>query len=408
MFLDSLSALGANHGNCDDADAFGCTNSPGHGARARLSICAALCAGLWLAAGPGTVGAQVRPQPAPPIEAAPVLSAPIRLQGPDDPAASRDIQRLKAQANAPGRGASAKKDAGPAPKTTASAGAARAAWLLGLIYLHGSGVARDPVQAALWFERAQLLGETAASAGLAWCQIEGCKGSPDPAGARRWIAQLRASHPAKADFLEWLAESRLSPVQLSAPQLGPSGPDAAVPAPALLLSAAQKGDVNARIELGVQQVAAGRLAEAQAYFRAASPLSAAAAANLAWVSSQLEKEATGAPATLPADALLASAQRFHRGEGQPANFTEAIRLYRLADRNGSAQARQMLALIFSRPTPSGGLDVQWMQELSQLNLSRNGPGFGTASAGQTLRREPSPLFSLLPQVWRDRTMAIGR
>ncbi|MEO5659248.1 MAG: hypothetical protein ABIQ90_05535 [Polaromonas sp.] len=377
--------------------------------RVRLYLGVTLHVGLLLALGLGTVSARVQAQSAQPIEAAPVLSAPIRLQSPDDPAADRDVQRLKSQANSPGKSTSSNGARGPAAQNKEPAtSAARAAWLLGLIYLHGSGVARDPIQAALWFERARVLGEPLASAGLAWCEIEGCKGSPDPAGARRWIAQLRGVNPARADFLEWVADSRLSPVQLAVPQFGQTAPGVVLPSRVLLLRSAQRGDVNARIELGLESAAAGNLAEAQKHFKAVSSRSAAAAANLAFVSSQMEAGVLTSPASMSAHELLASAQRLHRGEGRPANYSEAIRFYRLAESKGSAEARRMLALIFSRPTPTGELDVQWMLELSQLNLSKVAPALHTVPGTRMLRREPSPLFDLLPEIWRKRTQSLLR
>lgn len=62
-----------------------------------------------------------------------------------------------------------------------------------------------------------------------------------------------------------------------------------------------------------------------------------------------------------ADALAQpQAQRYHRLDQQPANFVKAIRLYRLAQNQGSEQARKMLELIFSRPDPDGSVDVAWM------------------------------------------------
>jgi uncharacterized protein len=375
------------------------------GRRWPLGLTLLVC--LLLAAGLGTVSARVRAQPGQPIEAAPVLPAPIRLQAPDDLAASREIQQLKSLASATARGEPGATKS-PLPRTaTPATNASRAAWLLGLIYLHGSGVARDPIQAALWFERARVLGEPLASAGLAWCEIEGCKGSPNPSGAGPWIAQLRNVKPARADYLEWVVESRLSPLQLAVPPSGPTDPDAGSALRELLLRSAQRGDANARIELGLQSVAAGNLAQAQAYFKAAAPKSAAASTNLALLSEQLKTAALAAPASMSAADLLASAQRFHRGEGRPANYAEAIRLYQLAASKGSEEARRMLALIFSRLTPTGELDVQWMQELSQLDLSKGLPRLNTTGT-KMLQREPTPLFDFLPEAWRKRTPSVNR
>lgn len=371
--------------------------------RLRLSIFLTLLVCLVLAVGLSSVSARVRAQPAQPIEAPPFMSAPIRLQGPDDPVADREVQRLKVLAT-PARSAPSSRAKGPSSPVAA----ARSAWLLGLIYLHGAGVTRDPIQASMWFERARVLGEPLSIAGLAWCDIDGCRGSPDPAAARRWIAQLRGIDPARAQYLEWLAESRLSPVHISAPQLGQTSPGSALPARELLVRAAQGGEVNARIELGMESAAAGRLTEAQGYFKAAAPKSAAAAANVAMITERLKSSTSGAPSSMAAADLLASAQRFHRGEGQPANYAEAIRLYRLADTKGSVPAKRMLAMIFSRPTATGDLNVEWMQQLSYLDLSKVAPELGTRTSARMLQREPSPLFDLMPEVWRKRMPSMGR
>ena len=69
--------------------------------RRRLSIGTTLLVCVLLAVGLGSVRAGIRALKLP-IEAAPVLPAPIRLQGPVDPAANREIRRLMSLANAPG------------------------------------------------------------------------------------------------------------------------------------------------------------------------------------------------------------------------------------------------------------------------------------------------------------------
>ncbi|MDB5868236.1 MAG: hypothetical protein JWP96_568 [Polaromonas sp.] len=371
--------------------------------RLRLSVGVMLVVCLLLIVSLGTVSARIRAQPIDPL---PMPAAPLRLQA-DDRAASRGIHRLKTQANAAGKTAHSGTKGRSVPQAGASASAAQAAWLLGLIYLHGSGVARDPIQAALWFERARARGEPMSSAGLAWCDIEGCKGPPDTAGARRWIAQLRGIDPARADYLEWVIQSRLLPVQIAAPQPEQATQDALVPPHPLLLRSAQKGNVNARMALGMQHVATGHLAAAQAYFRAASPRSAAAAANLALISDRMKATTAAATIFISADELLINAQRLHRGEDRPADPAQAIRLYRLAQDKGSAEAREMLALIYSRSTPIGEVDAQWMQALGQLNLSKDAPLLQTVTSAPRLQCEPSPLFDLLPALWRKRTQPVS-
>jgi TPR repeat protein len=111
---------------------------------------------------------------------------------------------------------------------------------------------------------------------------------------------------------------------------------------------------------------------------------------------------------MEAEALLAAARRSHRGEGVPANYVEAIRLYQLAKLRGSIEAQKMLALIYSRPTATGELDVAWMQQLAYLDLSGDTPRPASPAASRSLQREPSPLVDLLPPVWRERIATLPR
>lgn len=328
-----------------------------------------------------------------PLTAADSAASPaLRVPGADNPALESDLARLRA---------TALSTTVPGPR--ARRAQANASWVLGLLYLHGIGVAASPADAATWFYRARTLGEPLASAGLAWCEIEGCKGPADPVAARRWIAQLRAVNLPRAQFLQWLVEARLSPLQIAAP--GPRNEPAAagLPSRQLLLSAAQGGDVHARIELGFESLAANRPAEALEYFRAAALRSPAAAANAALLSERLADTSINrrplAAASSSSDDTLALAQRNHRGEGQPANFVEAIRLYQLAKNQGNVQAKKMLALIFSRPRPDGQIDIAWMQHLAYVNLANEALSLDSTTARQALRREPTPLFDLLPQPW---------
>jgi len=121
------------------------------------------------------------------------------------------------------------------------------------------------------------------------------------------------------------------------------------------------GDVQANLELGIIAATDHRTADAQRYFLRASPQSRAAEVDL-----QILKNGGATPnrAVLPSPApnvdaqvALAMAQRYHRGLGVPANFSEAIRFYRLAADRGSQQAKRMLALIYSRPMPNGSINT---------------------------------------------------
>ncbi len=350
---------------------------------------------------PRTAPIEARPgDDAPQISAPPVAQDTLSTRDPDVQAVDRELRRLMRTAEPP-RG------------TGNSPAAAQAAWQLGLIYLHGAGVRQDAAEAQRWFERAARSGrEPWASAGLAWCHIDGCIGPPDPAAAEREIAQLRTRHPARADFLAWLAASRQAPVQLARPGAMQEAQAPPLAARALLERSASAGDVHANLELGLDAFARQRLEPSAQYFRRVAARSPAAAVNLREVEARMA-QASGkadAPARTPteADAALAQARKYHRGEGVPANFSEAIRFYRLADQRGSAEARKMLALISSRPSPDGSFNVLWMQQLAHVDAGGPIPTIGVPVTAHQLQREPSPLFDLLPPFWQRQVMPVGR
>ena len=320
----------------------------------------------------------------PPLSAPGINRTPLSLPVADNPTLDAEIARLRTSALA-----------SPAAGSRINRSAANASWVMGLLYAHGIGVVINLADAAFWFERAHALGEPLAAAGLAWCEIEGCKGSPKPDQARRWIAVLRNVNRPRAQYLQWLLESRLSPLEIAAPGRSPKSLQATAASNALLTSAAEAGDVQARIELGFENLAGDRHAEALKQFRAAAPQSAVAAANAAQLAEAARKsQASEAPQS--AAETLARAQRNHRGDGQPANFVEAIRLYRLAQSQGSKEAKKMLEQIFSRPAPDGQIDLAWMQQLAYANFSQDGATFGSATDRSSLKREATPLFDLLP------------
>ena len=344
---------------------------------------------------------QIRPRPtddAPKIVAPPVTKGVLSSRDGRDPAVEKELQRLLRQAETP-RGFGA---------TPASA---QAAWQLGLVYLHGSGVRRDPALAQRWFERAaQFSREPWAYAGLAWCHIDGCIGPPDAAAATRFIALLRPQRPARADFLAWVLASRQTPLQVAQPSMM-QDQILQLPNRQLLERSAAAGDMHANIELGIDAVTRKQIAQAETYFRRAGPNSAAAAANLQEIQSRDDVLVGRSPPTsanASASEALAAARKYHRGEGVPANFVEAIRLYRLADARGSVEARRMLALIYSRPMPDGSINPGWMQQLAYVDATTSIPTVGIRSTTHMLHREPTPLFDLLPSFWRQQMTQVDR
>lgn len=349
--------------------------------------------------------ASVEPQSTP-LPASSVVTPPPRMPAADNPALDAEVAKLRAVALGPVP--TRPPTSGVVSSPTRAQGAA--SWVLGLLYLHGIGVVLSPPEALMWFERAHAAGEHMASAGLAWCAIDGCSAPPNPAAARRWLAPLRAVNMPRAQYFQWLIESRLSPVQIAAPmQRGDPGAQQAetLPARQLLLSSAQRGDVQANIELGFDSIWQNKKAEALAYFRAAERRSQAAAFNVAQLGA--EPASPGAPMQRsdpsgPAQTNLTKAQRNHRGEGQPSNYVEAIRLYRLAQSQGSDTARKMLELIFSRPQPGGEVDITWMQQLAFVDVTQSVPRLTGQPSTPAFQREPTPLFDLLPAVWRARSI----
>lgn len=348
-------------------------------------------------------------QDASPIDRSLVSAPSPRMPTPDDAAQEKTMEKLRAIAqNAP---PSARGKNTPPPALSGDPSPRDAAWLLGLMALHGKAMSADPVQAQHWFERAYLLGNPMAPAGLAWCQIDGCGGSPNPALARTWIERLRKAAPGRALFLEWLLANQLAPLDIAQP--GPLHQPQ--PAPntnpashrALLLRAAQAGDSHALNELGLENVAAGRTDMALRQFQAAARQSDAAAHNAHLLAERIDAAKTPSITANPSVPYTAhtwwlQARKYHRGEGVPANYTEAMRLYQQAAAKGSREAQHMLELIYSRPGPQGGVDIAWMQQLAALQIGPDGAVLPQApSSGPPLfRRDPTPLYDLLPSHWR--------
>jgi len=315
----------------------------------------------------------------------------------DDPALEKAVQKLRAIANSapPSRGAArpARTSNDPAPR--------EAAWQMGLLALHGKAMPVDTMQAHYWFQRAQTMGHPLAAAGLAWCYIDGCSGPPDPAAARPWITQLYSVDPGRALYLEWLVESRLAPLHLAPARLQDQPPPEPPPHRGLLARAARAGNIHALNELALENTTAGRLELALQQFNAAAERSEAAAANARLLTSRLEARAEPQPRHTARQWFL-DAQRYHRGDGVPANYAEAIRLYQVASAGGSREAQRMLGLIYSRPAAHGVVDIAWMQQLAQFDVSRDGavPSNLPPLSPQIFVREPTPLYDLLGPPWR--------
>lgn len=373
------------------------SSAPAAPRKAALHACMAHLLGVAM----GVTAASAAPVVVAPEEIAPVQ--PTEPVQPELPRADEDLQRALARLRTEATAAPGSDAASRSPARIARA--RDASWLLGLLALHGIGMPIDPGQAQAWFVRAQRLGHPLAPAGLAWCAIEGCLGPPQPTAARPWIEALSKTDPPRALYLQWLVEQSLRGVKepVAGPQVqGSAPPPAALAERALLLRAARTGSAHAMAELALEEAAAGRLQEAERRFREIGPRSPAAAANAVILQQRLHPSAADKDKP-QATELFERARRYHRGEGVPANFTEAVRLYEQAANKGSAEAQRMLELIFSRPAPGGGVDIAWMQQLAHVDVSKSGKVTvlpSTTTGG--LRRDPTPLYDLVPREWRDR------
>ena len=323
------------------------------------------------------------------------LSQPAPVQAPYTPASfdNQRIRQLEALANATAPYAHL---AQPDAKTPAEA-----AWLLGLMHLHGVGTGLNPSRAREWFGHAQRLRHPLAPAGLAWCYLDGCGHSPEPAAALPWIVQLRKADAGRALYLEWMRAQMLAPLAVATP----AQPDVAARQPsALLLRAAKAGDTHAENELGIVRAEQGQWAEARRLFTLAARESPAAQQNLQWVSRHMPGSATAVTTSNSRNGqdLFLRARQFHRGDGVPVNYAQALTLYRQAASMGSAPAQKMLALIYTRPTPTGDINIVWMQQLANVDVTQEvGASMLEPAPSPSLVQDPTPLFDYLPARWRQ-------
>ncbi len=289
------------------------------------------------------------------------------------------------------------------PEQRAEAG--QAAWLLGLLHLHGASVSADPARARQWFTLSAHYGEPLASAGMAWCALYGCLSLPNLAQAQYWTQRLMHADPARAAYFQWLIGRQLHPLNPWASE----GLRSQAPLERYWLdTAVNAGSVHAMIAMGILHAQDHELRQSLNLFERAAPHSEVAAQNALWIRQRiaLEQASTQARSAASANEPLAettfrSARAYHRGDGVPINYGEAIRLYRKSDREGSVPARRMLSLIYSRTSIDGTLDPVWMRQLSELDLASPVPKQELTPSVSALRKEPTALIDLLPANWRQ-------
>lgn len=265
---------------------------------------------------------------------------------------------------------------------------------LGLVYYEGKSVGRSYAEAYRRFEQAASGGDARAALAAGYLLARGWGIARNPADARAWFGIAGQAGYPRGFYLQSLLED-----QIGTPQGRMAARD-------LLERAAAAGDPVAANALGVSYEHAGQAATARLWYQqAASEGSRSAAHNLerlgaAAASNQQRDDALRrlreASAAGNADATYELATRYHRGDGVPVDYGEAVRLYRLAAREGSAEAQRMLSLILSRSTSAEPISPAWMLELSRLAQ----PPRDTAQAvDATALDDPlDGLFELQPQA----------
>lgn len=157
--------------------------------------------------------------------------------------------------------------------------------------------------------------------------------------------------------------------------------------------------------MGLQQASLMKWPEALRWFDMASAFSATARFNAQRVRQQLQHQEDalrlGADmAQADPDVLYRQARRYHQGDGIPANYAQALMLYQLAAARSSAPAQRMLNLIYSRPNLLGGVDIPWMQQLAEADVSGPQTRWPRTRISRSLARDPTALFDYLPDFWQ--------
>ncbi|HEV8693038.1 MAG TPA: hypothetical protein VGQ93_02465 [Lysobacter sp.] len=230
-------------------------------------------------------------------------------------------------------------------------------------YLGGDGQP-DYERAARVFKAAADAGDVRGAMAFAYLQTMGLGVARDLSAARARLQQASAAGIVRADYLLSLLEAL---------DKRPQSPQRAA---TLRESAARRGDSVAENAMGVHYQLQGERVTAELWYqRAAEHGSSSAVQNLANLArSEVVKEQvatttrTAESGQADADALFVLAQRYHRGDGVPLDYAQALRMYRAAAAKGSEAARQMLGLIQSRPNTDGQIDPAWMRELATANV----------------------------------------
>ena len=265
----------------------------------------------------------------------------------------------------------------------------------GLDYYQNAGVPMAPALARQRWKQAAETGDARAMVAYGWLLANGIGGLRDVEQAREWITEARVAGLARATFVASLLEGRIS------------GAKKRVESMQLLEQAARDGDPLATNNLGVALELEGNLTGARGLYEAAALQGNATARENLERLHRLARPVDGINLSRlrlqaddgDTDAMLQLAQRYHRGEGVPQDYAQAILYYRRAADGGSVRAREFIALIFSRaPRDKSQLyDPAWMRELAaRINLqSDRRPGGAGVAQNDRPRRNEDPMDGLL-------------
>ena len=234
---------------------------------------------------------------------------------------------------------------------------------LGWLYYRGEKVKRSYVDAFFYFQEAANKGNIPGMLAAGYLMSFGYGVERNPNAARAYfVVAERAGFP-RAAYLQSLLEESFNTAKARAR------------ARQLLERAASSGDPVAVNALANSYFRANNRTMARNwYVRALGLGSAAAGRNLERMEKFDQqrdlrefdmKKLSENSAHGDANASYELAVRYHRGIGVAVNFGQALRYYRLAARQGSTPAEQMLSMILSRSTPAVPINAAWMQELSR-------------------------------------------
>ena len=276
---------------------------------------------------------------------------------------------------------------------------AEALWVMGLLYLHGIGVTPQLRRSQQLFELAWFGKERKAALGLAWCAIDGCGSVGNQSLSTLWLTEVAQLDQGRASYLEWYRLNQLAPISQSSAS-EPDKEPVSFNHHDLLNKAMKTGDTQAQIEFGIEAASRNDLKTALQYFQLAANRSLTAKRNAELIKEQMSLNSLAQAKTnknsSQSELLLKRAIQFHRGDGVPSDYYQAIQLYKESAQLGNERARRILKLIFSKPGGDNTIDIAWMRQLSQTDILTGKSDSHPLIGPKLLLRDPTPISDYLP------------